>query len=219
MDEASLREPNSLKDKPFKQKQALTNWSRLKLYRRLDRQSEFGLLIRRHSQQLFFHSSLVLLAPPPPPTSFFIQLLWFSYRISSTPPPLPSPMSSPNLIASKATVPSFTSKDYISFFGAGALCCTITHAVLTPLDVVKTRIQIDAGLKGHGMLKAAKSIVAAEGPKGLLTGFGPTAVGYLAQGGAKFAGYEYWKKTLVEASGGYEAAVPHRTAIYLTGAA
>lgn len=27
----------------------------------------------------------------------------------------------------------------------------------------------------------------------LLTGFGPTAVGYLVQGGAKFAGYEFWK--------------------------
>lgn len=62
------------------------------------------------------------------------------------------------------------------------------------------------------MLTAGRSIVAAEGAAGLLTGmfasininmcslrnpfslnrtgFGPTAVGYLAQGGAKFAGYE-----------------------------
>jgi len=41
-----------------------------------------------------------------------------------------------------------------------------------------------------GLLTAGRSIVAAEGPRGLLTGFGPTAVGYLLQGGAKFAGYE-----------------------------
>lgn len=46
---------------------------------------------------------------------------------------------------------------------------------------------------------------------------GPTAVGYLLQGGAKFAGYEYWKAKLVDLAGGYEAAIPHRTAIYLAG--
>lgn len=40
------------------------------------------------------------------------------------------------------------------------------------------------------MLTAGRKIVAAEGTRGLLTGFGPTAVGYLVQGGAKFAGYE-----------------------------
>ncbi|KAK4703471.1 hypothetical protein P7C70_g2749, partial [Phenoliferia sp. Uapishka_3] len=94
----------------------------------------------------------------------------------------------------------------------------VTHGATTPIDVVKTRIQIDPAFKKVGMLKAGRSIVAAEGTAGLLTGFGPTAVGYLAQGGAKFAGYEFWKKTLVDLSGGPEAAIPHRTAIYLAGA-
>lgn len=61
---------------------------------------------------------------------------------------------------------------------------------LTAIDVVKTRIQIDSALKGNSMLVAGRKIIAAEGPKGLLTGFGPTAVGYFFQGGAKFAGYE-----------------------------
>jgi len=65
------------------------------------------------------------------------------------------------------------------------------------------------------MLTAGRELVAARGASVLLTGFGPTAVGYLVQGGAKFAGYEFWKKTFVEAAGGYEAAVPYRTAIYL----
>ncbi len=61
---------------------------------------------------------------------------------------------------------------------------------MTPIDVVKTRIQIDSGMKGMGMLSAGRKIVSVEGTKGLMTGFGPTAVGYLVQGGAKFAGYE-----------------------------
>ncbi len=68
------------------------------------------------------------------------------------------------------------------------------------------------------MITAGRKIVAAEGAGGLLTGFAPTAIGYLVQGGAKFAGYEFWKKTFVDMLGSQEAAVEHRTAIYLGGA-
>lgn len=85
----------------------------------------------------------------------------------------------------------------------------------TPIDVVKTRIQVDDALKGQNMVRAARTIVAGEGPAALLTGFGPTAVGYLVQGGGKFAGYEFFKKKFISYAGGPEAAVPHRTAIYL----
>ena len=83
------------------------------------------------------------------------------------------------------------------------------------VDVVKTRIQIDPSFKSLTFVSGTRQIIAAEGPRGLLTGFGPTAVGYLAQGGAKFAGYEYWKKTFVEVAGTQEAAVKNRTLIYL----
>ncbi|KAL7008012.1 mitochondrial phosphate carrier protein [Cystobasidiomycetes sp. EMM_F5] len=65
------------------------------------------------------------------------------------------------------------------------------------------------------MFVAGRGIIAKEGAGALLTGFGPTAFGYLLQGGAKFAGYEFFKKTFVDAVGGYESAVPNRTAIYL----
>jgi solute carrier family 25 phosphate transporter 3 len=61
---------------------------------------------------------------------------------------------------------------------------------MTPIDVVKTRIQLDSSLRGKGMLGVTRSILAAEGLPGLLTGFGPTAVGYALQGSVKFAGYE-----------------------------
>ncbi len=56
-----------------------------------------------------------------------------------------------------------------------------SHGALTPVDVVKTRIQLEPALGKLGMVGTARSIVANEGPKGLLTGFGPTAVGYLVQ--------------------------------------
>ncbi|KAG8698901.1 hypothetical protein FRC09_006946, partial [Ceratobasidium sp. 395] len=115
-------------------------------------------------------------------------------------------------------VPDFTTKDYSTFFLAGALCCTITHGAMTPIDVVKTRIQIDPALAKDSLLSGGRKIIMAEGPKGLLTGFGPTAVGYLVQGGAKFAGYEFWKRKFVQLAGSQEEAVKHRTAIYLVGA-
>ncbi|KAJ6605674.1 mitochondrial carrier domain-containing protein [Mycena sp. CBHHK59/15] len=70
------------------------------------------------------------------------------------------------------------------------------------IDVVKTRIQIDPAYKGLGIVSGTRYVVAKEGPSALLTGFGPTAVGYLAQGGAKFAGDQ-------------DTAVKYRTAIYL----
>lgn len=114
--------------------------------------------------------------------------------------------------------PAFTAKDYSIFFAAGALCCTLSHGGMTPIDVVKTRIQIDPALKGMSLLSGGRHIVAAEGTRGLLTGFGPTAVGYLLQGGAKFAGYEASKKYLVELAGSRENAIKNRTAIYLGGA-
>lgn len=86
---------------------------------------------------------------------------------------------------------------------------------MTPIDVVKTRIQIDPAFKGLGFVSGSRSVVAAEGAKGLLTGFGPTAVGYLVQGGAKFAGYEYWKKSFTQIAGDQETAIKYRTVIYL----
>ena len=83
------------------------------------------------------------------------------------------------------------------------------------IDVVKTRIQINPAYKQFNLLSGARHVIATEGPSGLLTGFGPTAVGYLVQGGAKFAGYEFWKKQFTQIAGDQETAVRYRTAIYL----
>ncbi|KAK0554456.1 mitochondrial phosphate carrier protein [Tilletia horrida] len=115
-------------------------------------------------------------------------------------------------------VPTFTLIDYTKFLAAGGLCATITHGMMTPVDVVKTRIQLEPPGKRVGMLTMARNIVASEGPGGLLTGFAPTAVGYLIQGGLKFAGYEFWKRQFVILAGSQETAQQYRTAIYLTGA-
>lgn len=122
-------------------------------------------------------------------------------------------------MSSKNDLPQFSLSDYVKFFAAGGLAATSTHAAVTPIDVVKTRIQVDDAMKGLNMLKAGRTIVAKEGASALLTGFGPTAVGYLVQGGAKFSGYEYFKKQYISLLGGPDRAVPHRTAVYLSASA
>ncbi|KXN88302.1 Mitochondrial phosphate carrier protein [Leucoagaricus sp. SymC.cos] len=117
--------------------------------------------------------------------------------------------------SSPLVLPNFTIPDYESFFAAGALGAMLSHAALTPIDVVKTRIQVDPAFKSHTLISGTRHIVSREGPRTLLTGFGPTAIGYLAQGGAKFAGYEYWKRQFALIAGDQETAVKNRTAIYL----
>lgn len=100
---------------------------------------------------------------------------------------------------------------------AGAVCCSVTHGGLTPVDVVKTRIQLNPGHYNSGMIGGFKTVIKEEGAMALLTGFGPTAAGYALQGAFKFAGYEFWKSTLINAVG-VENAPPLRTPIFLTAA-
>ncbi|PWZ02564.1 mitochondrial carrier [Testicularia cyperi] len=121
-------------------------------------------------------------------------------------------------VAPGALTPAFGFGDYARFFASGALCATMTHGAMTPIDVVKTRIQLEPKGTKESMLSMGRKIVASEGPAGLLTGFGPTAVGYLIQGGAKFAGYEFFKKKGVDLAGDNETAQKYRQVIYLGGA-
>ncbi|CDM38199.1 hypothetical protein DTO013E5_8640 [Penicillium roqueforti] len=106
---------------------------------------------------------------------------------------------------------------YSRFAFAGAVCCAVTHGAATPLDVVKTRIQLDPVTYNRGMLGGFKQVVQNEGAGALLTGFGPTAAGYFLQGAFKFGGYEFFKQQSINAVG-YETAKNNRTAVYLASA-
>jgi len=103
---------------------------------------------------------------------------------------------------------------YARFAFAGAVCCSVTHGALTPVDVVKTRIQLYPERYNKGMIDAFRQVVKNEGAGALLTGVGPTFVGYFLQGALKFGGYEFWKKTIIQALG-QDKAADYRTAIYL----
>lgn len=111
--------------------------------------------------------------------------------------------------------PDFSLKNYVQFFAAGGLCATVTHGGLTPIDVVKTRLQLEPPGPKMTMVSMARKIVKQDGPSGLLAGFGPTAVGYLIQGGAKFCGYEFFKKQFIDYLGTPEKAREYRQIVYL----
>jgi len=101
---------------------------------------------------------------------------------------------------------------------SGGLCCSVTHGALCPVDVVKTRIQLDPVKYNKGMISGFRQVIAAEGVGALATGLGPTVMGYFIQGWFKFGGVEFFKINLA-GSLGEEKAWKYRTPIYLVSAA
>ncbi|KAF8322518.1 mitochondrial carrier [Clavulina sp. PMI_390] len=145
--------------------------------------------------------------------------------MSSTQTPAPStykglytaqyPIASVSEKVEAAVKPSPKGADlYARFAIAGAVCCSVTHGALTPVDVVKTRIQLEPEVYNRGMITAFRQVIGKEGAGALLTGLGPTVVGYALQGAFKFGGYEFWKKQAVDYVG-FENAQNNRQLIYL----
>ncbi|CCE81588.1 Piso0_002249 [Millerozyma farinosa CBS 7064] len=118
----------------------------------------------------------------------------------------------------QVTSPSFSINDYASFALAGALGCGVTHGAMTPIDVVKTRIQLEPTVYNKGMFGSFKQVVSSEGVGALLTGLGPTVLGYSLQGAFKFGGYELFKKTFIDQLG-YDTAKQYKNSVYMASAA
>lgn len=89
---------------------------------------------------------------------------------------------------------------------------------MQPVDVVKTRIQLDPSKYNKGMIGGFKQVIGAEGSGALLTGLGATAAGYFVQGWFKFGGVEFFKIKMATSLGEAKA-WENRTAIYLASAA
>lgn len=81
---------------------------------------------------------------------------------------------------------------YLKCMVGGAAACGLTHTLITPLDLIKCRKQIDPKIYtsvGNGI----STIRAAEGVRGLFLGWQPTIIGYSMQGLGKFGFYEFFK--------------------------
>jgi len=112
----------------------------------------------------------------------------------------------------------FGSQKYFALcaFG-GVLSCGITHTAVTPLDLVKCRLQVDKE-KYKSLGNGFKVTVAENGVRGLFLGWAPTCFGYSAQGLCKFGFYEVFKKTYADLMG-EENAYLYMTGLYLAASA
>lgn len=79
------------------------------------------------------------------------------------------------------------------YFCAGGICAATSHAIPTPIDVIKTRKQVDPALADKSFLKAGREIIKVDGMTALWAGLGPTVFGYLLEGAVKFGTYEILK--------------------------
>merc|ERR1739848_780338 len=94
---------------------------------------------------------------------------------------------------------TFGAMHYIKGALAGGICCSITHGALCPVDVVKTRMQLDPQ-RYKGLVSGMRQVIATEG--------------YFVQGWFKFGGVELFKINMAQALG-EQKAWDNRTAIYL----
>merc|ERR1712025_1086405 len=99
----------------------------------------------------------------------------------------------------------------------GALSCGITHTAVTPLDLVKCRLQVNKE-KYKSLGNGFKVTVADAGARGLVLGWAPTAIGYTAQGICKFGFYEFFKN-IYSGMIGEENTYLYRTSLYLAASA
>merc|ERR1719183_1847963 len=129
-----------------------------------------------------------------------------------------SQKKNPVLLAPSTNFSRYDLSYYLKGGLAGGICCSITHGALTPVDVVKTRIQLDPAKYNKGLVGGFKQIIGEEGAGALLTGLGATCGGYFIQGFFKVGGVEFFKINAAK-SLGEEKAWEMKTPIYLASAA
>ena len=85
------------------------------------------------------------------------------------------------------------------FFAAGALCSSLARLSLTPIDVVKTKLQAQAnaqgaGEEGPGFVGTVREVLDRDGVRGLFAGADATVLGYFFGGACAFGMTELLKR-------------------------
>jgi len=99
----------------------------------------------------------------------------------------------------------------------GVLSCGLTHFAVTPLDVVKCKVQVFPQ-KYKSLINGMRTVVREEGFKGLTLGGLPTLIGYSMQGLFKFGLYEFFKDLYANMAG-EENAEKYKAIIWCLGSA
>ncbi len=80
---------------------------------------------------------------------------------------------------------------------SGGAGCALTHSLVIPIDVVKTRMQTNPG-QYEGVFDGARKIAKMEGISALSLGFQATVVGYLWYGMSVYPSYAFFKRYIGE---------------------
>jgi solute carrier family 25 (mitochondrial phosphate transporter), member 3 len=104
---------------------------------------------------------------------------------------------------------------YLRFSASGAICCSAVHLAVTPIDVVKTKVQTNPA-KYNGIISSFKKVLDEEGFNTFFTGWQPTFVGFFVYGGFSYMLTEFIRRYLTELAG--NAASEYEVPIILAGA-
>ncbi|ERN06915.1 hypothetical protein AMTR_s00005p00259250 [Amborella trichopoda] len=99
----------------------------------------------------------------------------------------------------------------------GLLSCGLTHAGVTPLDLLKCNMQANPS-KYTSIKCGFNKLIRRHGPGALFKGLVPTFLGYSAQGAVKFGLYEFFK-ALYGGEGDGNSNGRHKTLVYLASSA
>jgi solute carrier family 25 phosphate transporter 3 len=89
---------------------------------------------------------------------------------------------------------SLNASTVIRFIASGAVCSSVAHLVLTPIDVVKTKVQTKPDVYSGGIVNTFKKVLDEEGSKSFFTGWEPTFLGFFLTGGVSFFFTEYFRR-------------------------
>lgn len=90
---------------------------------------------------------------------------------------------------------------FVATFAAGAIAGVSEILTFYPLDVVKTRMQLDTGKTSLGLVGSLRAIVAQEGFGRLYRGLTPPLLLEAPKRAVKFAANDFWGKTILSATG------------------
>lgn len=110
--------------------------------------------------------------------------------------------------------PNYTASIYGLFGISGATGCALTHSIVIPLDVIKTRAQTDPD-EFSDLLEGAGKILKEEGPQGLLLGAQATLAGYFWYGLSVYPSYTFFKRLFTQGILPPEVAMVHANDIAL----
>mmetsp|Transcript_10751 Transcript_10751/g.17699 ORF Transcript_10751/g.17699 Transcript_10751/m.17699 type:complete len:219 (+) Transcript_10751:110-766(+) len=100
-----------------------------------------------------------------------------------------------------ATAPSNQPDPTLRLLG-GMTSGVIEALILTPLDVTKTRLQLDHAGRYRGMVDCGRQLVAAEGPRALYKGLAPWTWHVVLKNGSRYYFNAVYRQMLSDPSGG-----------------